>query len=85
MKVIFLDIDGVLNSKNTPIPANCHILLIGGFWHDLSGFLIAPAQRSFCPPLGATIQRVSSVRNAGAFRLLASRPICRNGRGAMRC
>ena len=74
MKVIFLDIDGVLNSRTPQSRELPYILLIGGFWHDLSGFLIAPAQRSFCPPLGATIQRVSSVRNAGAFRLFGVTP-----------
>ena len=70
MKVIFLDIDGVLNCKRTSNARKLPYIDDKRLLLRFRRLLEQTSAKVVCPPPGDTIQPACSVPSTGVFRLL---------------
>jgi hypothetical protein len=85
MKVIFLDIDGVLNCKTTPNPRKFHTSSTRNSWPAFISCLTERKLKSFSPQPGEWTQLGCMLLSIGAFRLSVYVPTCPSHRGAKKC
>jgi hypothetical protein len=82
MKVVFLDIDGVLNTRQTPNPRKFPYVVDKTLVRRLKRLLAQTKAKAYSRRHGVTIRLGCSAPAATAFHLSAARPTCRSARGA---